>query len=126
MTPAEYDTRRRFLGLSVEEAAQLHGVQDRSTRRWARGDSPIPANAINDLLRLEGAMTRAVDQALALARGRTPDDLVVLYRHRTPEALAQSPHAAGLPLGAHAMLIGWTADALAAAGVEVAIEWADA
>lgn len=125
MTPAEFDTRRRTLGLSVDEAAALCGVQDRTVRRWQSGAYPIPDDAEDALERLEDAMERAVDQAVKLAKAEAGRAPVVLHRYRTAEDQARSPHASSLPLGAHAMMIGWAADALAAEGVEVQIGWAE-
>ena len=37
-----------------------------------------------------------------------------------------APHATGLPLGAHAMLIGWVADALEDDGHDVEMVWGEA
>lgn len=123
MTPAEFDTRRRSLGLSVEEAASLCQVQDRTVRRWQSGASPIPDDAAAALQALEDAMLEAVEQAVLFATDRVAAGPVLLWRYRTQADQDRSPHAATLPLGAHAMLIAWTADALAAEGLEVAIEW---
>jgi hypothetical protein len=125
MTPARFDTYRRSLGLSVEETAGLCGVQDRTIRRWQSGASPIPDNAAEAMGDLEGAMTEAVEQAQALASDMTAQGPAVLWRYRTLNDQARSPHASPLPLGAHAMLIAWTADALEAAGIETQIEWAE-
>lgn len=134
MTPAEFDTRRRTLGLSVDETAALCGVQDRTVRRWQSGATPIPDDAGDALEQLEDAMERAVDQAVKLAKAEAGRMPIALYRYRTAEDQARSAHASsmppgalakgGLPLGAHAMMIGWAADALAAEGVDVRIEWA--
>jgi hypothetical protein len=124
VTGAEYDTRRRLLGLSVEEAARLHGVQDRTIRRWTRGVSPVPDDAALALLDLEDRMEKAVGEAVKLAKAEAGTAPVALYRYRSVEAQTRSPHASSLPLGAHAMLIGWTADALDAEGFGVAIGWA--
>jgi hypothetical protein len=84
----------------------------------------IPVDAEATLRDIEERMGEAVDQAVMLAKagaGRTP---VALYRYRSVEAQMRSPHASSLPLGAHAMLIGWTADVLDAEGFDVTIEWA--
>jgi len=125
MTPAEFDTRRRSLGLTVEEAAALCGVQDRTVRRWQSGATPIPQDAASALSRLEEAMGAAVDNAVLLATDKMADGTIALYRYRTAEDHARSPHASSLPPGAHAMMIAWAADALEAEGFEVRIEWAE-
>lgn len=124
MTPAGFDTRRRSLGLSVDETASLCGVQDRTVRRWQSGDSPIPADAAAALDQLEAAMSEAVEQALARATDHVARGPVVLWRYRTQADQDRSPHAATLPLGAYAMMIAWAAKALAAEGMDVSIQWA--
>jgi hypothetical protein len=124
LTPAEFDTRRRSLGLSVDETAALCGVQDRTVRRWQSGASPIPEDATEALGGLEDAMLEAVEQALRLATDMTTSAPVVLRRYRTAGDQARSPHASSLPPGAHAMMIGWAADALEAEGIATRIEWA--
>jgi len=125
MTPAEFDTRRRYLGLSVDEAAALCGVQDRTIRRWQSGASPIPADAPAALDRLEYAMTNSVASVVRLTTDRMAGGVIELYRYRTPEHQATSPHASGIPLGAHAMLTAWTANELVDEGFDVRVEWAD-
>lgn len=67
MTPAAFDTRRRYLGLSAEETPRLCGVQDRTIRRWHAGTSPIPQDAIDALNQLEKTMHEAVKQEIMLA-----------------------------------------------------------
>lgn len=124
MTPAEFDTRRRSLGLSVDETAALCGVGDRQVRRWQSGATPVPVDAAAGLEALEDAMARAVDEATRHTTDKVERGPVVLWRYRTQADLDRSPHARGLPLGAHAMMIAWAADALAAEGVDVRIEWA--
>jgi hypothetical protein len=125
MTPAEFDTRRRTLGLSVAELADVCGVQDRTARRWCLGTLDRPADAVGALDALEAAMNRAVVEAVALVTERVADGPVVLWRHRTPEAHARSRPAGSIPHGAHAILIARVAAALAAEGVEAVIEWSD-
>ena len=125
MTPAEFDTLRRSLGLSVDETAALCGVQDRTVRRWQSGASTIPDEAEQLLADLEDAMGCAVENVVELASDMTSAGPIVLWRYRTAEAQAASPHASSLLPGAHAMMIGWSADALRAEGIDVRIEWAD-
>lgn len=71
-------------------------------------------------------MTRAVDKVVRQTTDQMAGGPVELYRYRTAEDQARSPHASSLPLGAHAMLVAWTADALEAEGFDVAIKWARA
>lgn len=125
MTPAHFDTFRRSLGLSTREVADLCGVQERTVNRWQAGDVPIPADAIGALLGLEEAMDDAVERTVEMATDAIDSGPVHLFRYRTQAALDRSPHAAGMPAGAHAMLIAWTADALAAEGIDAQIVWAD-
>ncbi|AGH48785.1 MULTISPECIES: helix-turn-helix domain-containing protein [Sphingomonadales] len=124
MSPAEFDTRRRSLGLSVDETAALCGVQDRTVRRWQSGATPIPADASGALESLEDAMGLAVDELVTFATDRVAKGPVLLWRYRTQAEQDRSPHARSLPLGAHAMMIAWAADALEAEGIDVDIEWA--
>lgn len=124
MSPAEFDTRRRSLGLSVEETAALCGVQDRTVRRWCSGERGVPDDAAEALEALEGAMLDAVENVVQIATDWMERGPVVLYRYRTAADQANSAHASTLPLGAHAMMIAWAADALEAEGIATSIEWA--
>jgi DNA-binding transcriptional regulator YiaG len=45
MTPDEYREAIDHLGLSQVAAAKLLGVDDRTSRRWACGERPIPPPA---------------------------------------------------------------------------------
>jgi len=107
----------------VRDLADVLGVTEKSVNRWGNDDSPIPERAWDALDALEDGMQRGVESALDLARAhpRTP---VTLYRYRSQEALDASPHGAGMPLGAHAMMIGWAYEALEADGIEVDMDWA--
>ena len=125
MTPAGFDTRRRLLGLSIQEAADYLGVQRRTVERWISGYSTVDAAAAARLLGLEAAMVRAAEQAVATVQQVASGAPAVLFRYRSQAAVDASHHAAGLPLGAHAMMIGWTADALEAEGIACEIAWGD-
>lgn len=48
---------------------------------------------------------------------------VILWRYRSQDDLEWSRHAAGLPLGAYAMMIAWASDALGAEDIDVEIRW---
>lgn len=124
MTPAEFDTRRRLLGLSMEETAEWCGANRVTVQRWIKNQSRISPSAIARLDELESRMNAAVEAAVAVARREKPD-VVRLLRYRSQAAVDASPHAAGMPPGAHAILIGWKADALEAGGQAFTIEWGD-
>ena len=53
------------------------------------------------------------------------DRTATLLRYRTKAAYDASPDKAGTPFGAHAMLVGWTMEALEAEGCEVDLIWAE-
>lgn len=122
VTPAEFDTRRRLLGLSIQETADFCGVQRRTVERWISGYSVVPQEAAQRMDDLKDRMKAAVRAAMDLAEHKPAND-VRLIRYRSQDELETSPHAAGMPLGAHAMLIGWAAEALAGEGFTVRIEW---
>lgn len=125
MTSAEFDTRRRLLGLSIQEAADYLGVQRRTVERWIRGYSEVNPDAVERLLALEGRMSSAVEQAVAAILSVAGGAPKTLLRYRSQAAVDASPHAAGMPLGAHAILIGWIADELNFKGADVEIAWGD-
>src|ERR1700748_188855 len=112
MTPAEVDTRRRFLGLSVEETAPLCNVADRTVRRWQSGANLIPNDVKDALDDLESRMIAEVETIRANA---SPP--VTLKRSR------EGP-VGDFPAGAHAMLIAWASVDLEIDGFAVRIEWA--
>jgi transcriptional regulator with XRE-family HTH domain len=124
MTPAEFDTRRRLLGLSIQEAADYLGVQRRTVERWISGYSEVAGAAADLLFDLESRMDAAVEVVVSVVKKQKPDE-ITLTRYRSQAAVDASPHAAGLPLGAHGILIGWAADTLESAGHTVEIIWGD-
>jgi hypothetical protein len=103
--------------------AQWCGANRTTVQRWHKGVSRIDPRAAARLDDLENKMAVAVEQATAVAREQKPD-VVELIRYRDQASLDASPNAAGLPLGAHAMMIGWLSDALEDKGYEVTIRWA--
>lgn len=91
MTPAGLDTRRRALGLSVEELAAVCGVQDRTARRWMSGDNAIPEDVVQTLEALEERMDNAVDQMVALVQATAAaGEPVILWRYRSQDDLERS------------------------------------
>ena len=125
MMSAEFDTRRRYLGLSVEEVAALCGVHDRTARRWCSGERRVPADVVAALEAAEDAMNAAVEHVVALATDHVQSGPVVLYRYRAAVDMERAGSDWRLPFGAHAMMIAWAADALEAEGIETTIEWAE-
>lgn len=121
---ARYDTRRRALGLSVSELAQLHGCAERTINRRVNDQQPVQPDDWDDLEDLEERMEALVDAVVRLATEKTISGPVPLVRYRSQAALDTGPHACDLPLGAHAMMIAWTDDQLAAQGIETKIIWA--
>lgn len=47
MTPAQFRATIKQLGLSQAGAGRFLGVSDRTARRWASGEYPIPPHVIN-------------------------------------------------------------------------------
>lgn len=124
MSPAELDTRRRLLGLSVEELAETIGSTERTARRWIAGRQDIPAALIDRLDQIEREMEIFVDYVTRKATDLLEAGPVTLTRYRTREDLDAGPHA-GLPFGAHAMAVAWAYDALSGEGMDVEVVWDD-
>lgn len=130
MSGARFDTRRRALGLSIAETAVVCSrdgtpVSERTINRWINDVSAVPEDAFEALDRLEERMEATVDALTAAADDITMEGPVTVRRYRTAEDLLDSPDDVGLPLGAHAMMIAWLDDRLAADGIETDIVWAD-
>lgn len=127
MNAAEFDTRRRLLGLSIQETADYVGAQRRTVERWISGAFNVSESAIERLQGLEDQMNEAVETVLQqtniLSKKHGNADEIKLIRYASQETLDASPHATGMPLGSHAIMIGWTADALEAQGWLVVIDW---
>lgn len=124
MTSARYDTRRRALGLSVREAAALHRCTERTVNRWNAGALDVEADAWNDLDDLEKRMEAQVAALVDLVTDCTMAGPAPLTRYRSQEEMDASPHDCDLPLGAHAIMIAWADDQLAAQGIKTLIGWA--
>ncbi len=128
MTPAEFDTQRRMLGLSIDDTAALcGGVSPRAVNDWMRGVSKLPNDAIEALILLNQKMQNAVENAVILGTDKTMNGIIELKRYRTQRGFDESLHASqdDLPFGAHAILIGWVAEALRDEGINVEIVWGD-
>lgn len=125
MTGAEFDTRRRVLGLSVEDVATLLAVQHRLVQRWIAGSSPVPDFAGEMLDELEDRVSALVDQLVETLTRRTMAGPVKLLRYRTADDYAESIDGDQLPFAAQPIYVAWAADALAAEGVETTILWND-
>ncbi len=125
MNGAELDTRRRLLGLSVEELAVVGGVAERTARKWLSGGYVVPDDVPDALAAIERIMERHVNRIVETAIENSEAGPIPLYRFRNRDDLANSLHGADLPVGAHAMTIAWAAAALTAEGIGARIEWAD-
>jgi hypothetical protein len=128
MTPAKFDTMRRFCGLSIKETADWCGTQRRTVERWISGYSLVSESAAarmgNLNLLINKAVIEAVKQANILAAQQGGSEIQLL-RYRSQETVDNSPNASGLPLGAHSMLIARSLKALDDKGFNVVIEWGD-
>ena len=125
MTPAEFDTRRRALGLSLAETAAWCGVQERTAIRWCAGATPIAPTAIARLLDLEDMIAVKVEQLVETVTKRSMAGPIDLPRYRTADELADSIEGDELPAGAHAIYVAQASDALEAEGITTRIVWAD-
>ena len=67
MTADEYRTALKALGLTQAGAARLLGVDERTSRRWARGEREIPGPVVRFLHFLIAAGIPADDVFDALA-----------------------------------------------------------
>jgi DNA-binding transcriptional regulator YiaG len=63
MTPDEYRDAIERLGLSQVAAARLLGVDERTSRRWAKGDRDVPPPAVR-FLRYLIATRKTGEQAM--------------------------------------------------------------
>lgn len=66
MTPAEYRSELKRLGLSVRGARHFLGVSERTSRRWANGVHRIPKSAAMTL-------TASTPSAVKRAMSAQPD-----------------------------------------------------
>lgn len=129
---AYLDTRRRALGLSISETADWLNTSERGINRWITGSPPRdPEEIANDLQRLEDLLERLARGFVEQAMDVTASGPVRLVRFRTQEELdadlgpllARLEPGLRLPLGAHAIMVGWAMDQLADEGIDVEIEW---
>lgn len=126
MTGAELDTRRRSLGLSVQETADVLAASLRTLSYWiaGNGEPRDPGGIADRLVEIETAMGDLVDDIAEHVADNEGTRSVVLPRYRDQAALDASGHGRGLPLGAHAMAMAWAMDELRADGVAVSVKWA--
>lgn len=69
MTPSEYRAALAALGLTQAGAAELIGVNPRTSRRWALGESPIP-QAVARLMAMMQADTESRSRFAPISEGR--------------------------------------------------------
>lgn len=115
----------RYLGASRADIAALLQVAVTAIDAWLDGNDAVPEELALLLDSLEDTMNRAVEEAVEAATHLTDAGPVVLWRYRSKEALALNIPGTTLPLGSHAMMLQWAADAIADEGVRVSILWKD-
>lgn len=71
MTPEEYDFAIATLGLTQVKAAELFDVNDRTSRRWIRGEVAIPDH-IESMLRIMVHGKIDPMNAVDIARDKNP------------------------------------------------------
>lgn len=124
MNAAELDLRRRALGLSVAEAAEILGAGERTLSYWSsgRGEPRDPDGIAVRLAEVENVMGDIVDDIVERA-DEEERAAIVLARPRTRAELDASGLGRGLPLGAYLMSLAWALDELRADGHTVSIDW---
>lgn len=117
MNGAEFDTYRIYLGLSLEEAAKICGVSDRSIRRWIAGKHPVPQSAFEAMAHLEARMCTAVELILNYTDKDEAEKPLVIKRSLS--RIEQDY----IPAGALAMCAARLYADLKAEGRQVIVEW---
>ena len=126
VTGAEFDSRRRALGLSISETAAFCAeVEATTVNRWINGRASVPPEALGKLDMLEEFMRMAVGRRVEITADETMSGPVRVHRYRTQEALSASDDAIGIPLGGHEMMTVWLVEKLAGLGITSEVVWAN-
>lgn len=125
MTGAELDTRRRKLGLSIEDVAELADVGVRTVNRWTNDVQPVQIRVVEKLDRLEATMRGQVEFAVRQVTEMVAAGPLPIIRYSTRHAYIASDDKSGVPFGAHAMMCAWLADVLAVQGIDCEFVWSD-
>jgi len=98
MTPAEFQSLRESLGLSVRALADIIEVKnERTIRNWESGDRQIPRVAMESLLALDQMAERIVLNGIELFREISAREVVVLRYESDADFRRYHPHMAVFP-----------------------------
>lgn len=124
MTAAELRTLREACGLSLPQLAAMADVQERTARYWESGQSAVPADVADIVLKLDAHLNLCAHQAVAavadFARAHPGQQLadIVLLRYRGDADLHRyRADMQGLPATTHAAIVYRTRAALEGEGI---------
>lgn len=101
MTPAEFRTKRRTLGLTILDVSHACDVAERTAQRWESTHEP-PADACVWLEDKWTTAASAIDQAMQLAEEMEPEPVTLIAYRRDEDAQDRQ----GMTAREHAALLG--------------------
>lgn len=124
LTAEEYKAIRKFLGLTQQEAAIFHKVQNIHTiKRWERGESwvsELACNKITDLLKkIQWSISQAIKQYQDFPYKSELEVVLITYPERCLSRFV--PNWGDLPASVHNAMIVHTYTALKELGANVGI-----
>lgn len=101
MTPAEFRTKRRALGLTTLDVSRACDVAERTAQRWESTHEP-PVDACVWLEEKWTAAASAVDRAMQLAEEVEPEPVTLIAYRRDEDAQGKQ----GMTAREHSALLG--------------------
>ncbi len=85
-TAANFRALRELCGITQQQAADAMNVQIRTVKRWEKGETPVPDDALAWLRRCAVDHTKSVrDEISRMAEGVRPGEVLCLPYYRTQD-----------------------------------------
>ena len=120
---AGYEILRRMLGVTVEEAAVVHGVPVATIQAWIADKKPVPKSAVEVVEELLRRRLEMVARLLAEVEAAPKGAVAAIHCYRSQAEFEASPHYDGSQLGYFMMTQCYLAQMFEQQGLTFTIQW---